>query len=449
MGKKQNGNIAARAEESSFAKYRSMRETTRREFCVDVVATSVVLGYASAVQAANSGNDLGGINFPEMPVINKSEIKQTLLNIENKTRSNLFAWNGQFSPQFIEVLLKHYAKEGDFVVDPFLGAGTVLGECARLGLRSYGIELNASAYLMAKTYELVNIELDKRKELIDDVDSFINTISLSGDDKVLDELVLAAKSAHDERKRILLSTLVVLLDVYNNVVSCALVITKWNGLKRIVNQLPYSRAKITAEMGDARCLSLADNSVDLIITSPPYINVFNYHQKYRRSVEMLGYDVLKIARSEFGSNRKNRGNRFLTVIQYCIDMALAMHEAVRVCRKNARLIYVVGRESKVLGVSFCNSELIFWIATKILGLKCVLRQERVFKNRFGQMIKEDILHFVKVDDESRDLNEVENAAREIAVAVLRQKRTANSSNKNVVYIDDALQKSSTVTKSEE
>ena len=65
------------------------------------------------------------------------------------------------------------------------------------------------------------------------------------------------------------------------------------------------------------------------------------------------------------------------------------------------------------------------------------------------MIKEDILHFVKVDDESRDLNEVENAAREIAVAVLRQKRAANSSNKNVVYIDDALQKSSTVTKSEE
>lgn len=33
----------------------------------------------------------------------------------------------------------------------------------------------------------------------------------------------------------------------------------------------------------------------LLITSPPYINVFNYHQKYRRSVEALGYDVLAIA----------------------------------------------------------------------------------------------------------------------------------------------------------
>lgn len=44
------------------------------------------------------------ITFNQQP-IDRSEIEQSKLNIDIKTRSNLFAWNGQFSPQFIETLL--------------------------------------------------------------------------------------------------------------------------------------------------------------------------------------------------------------------------------------------------------------------------------------------------------------------------------------------------------
>ena len=72
----------------------------------------------------------------------------------------------------------------------------------------------------------------------------------------------------------------------------------------------------------------------------------------------------------------------LTVIQYCIDMALSFKEVIRTCRDGARMIYVVGRESNVLGYSFCNSRLIFEIATQIFEIPFLLRQERVFKNRF-------------------------------------------------------------------
>ena len=82
-----------------------------------------------------------GIDFDEIP-INREEISQSKLNIENKTRSNLFNWNGQFSPQFIEALLNKYAKDGMVIVDPFLGSGTVLAESARKGLEAYGTELN-------------------------------------------------------------------------------------------------------------------------------------------------------------------------------------------------------------------------------------------------------------------------------------------------------------------
>ena len=46
-----------------------------------------------------------------------------------------------------------------------------------------------------------------------------------------------------------------------------------------------------------------------------------------------------------------------------------------------------------LGYSFCNSELIYRIGTEVLGFDFILRQERAFKNRYGQIIYEDILHF--------------------------------------------------------
>ena len=72
--------------------------------------------------------------------INYAEITQSELNIDVRTRTNLFAWNGQFSPQFVEAELTRYAKNGDLVLDPYLGSGTVLYECARKGISAYGIE---------------------------------------------------------------------------------------------------------------------------------------------------------------------------------------------------------------------------------------------------------------------------------------------------------------------
>lgn len=378
--------------------------------------------------------------------IDYSEIPQGELNIDNKTRSNLFNWNGQFSPQFIEALLNKYAEKDFVVIDPFLGSGTTLSECARQGIEAYGTELNASAFFMAKTYECSNISFKERKKLVTKVDKIIS--SIDNDDKILN-VILSNVSTNQRLIRNLLSTLIVVMDIYNNVVTMELVNIKWEWLKKIVLSLPYSEATISVSRGDSRKMMLDDSSGDMLITSPPYINVLNYHQKYRKSVETLGYDVLQIARSEFGSNRKNRGNRFLTVIQYCIDMALSINEAIRVCKDNARMIYVVGRESSVLGYSFCNSELIYDIGTEIFGLNLILRQERVFKNRYGQMIYEDIIHFENNKMKS-DFTEQEIAekAREIAVRMLRNKLDIIPENKNTIFLQDAISNSLKVKKSE-
>ena len=384
--------------------------------------------------------------FEKIP-IDKTSISQGELDIDNKTRSNLFAWNGQFSPQFVEALLSHYAQDGDVVIDPFAGSGTTLCEAARKGISAYGMELNASAYYMAKTYELANKSLPERKVLIDSVEQILTSISKT--DEILPTITRAIQQNNPSALSALLSTLIILIDLFNNELSISLLHTKWTGLKKTVLEIPFSTAQIKVDMGDSRKLGCNSGEATLLITSPPYINVFNYHQKYRRSVEALGYDVLAIAKNEFGSNRKNRGNRLLTVIQYCIDMALSIKEAMRACCQNARMIYVVGRESNVLGYSFCNSRLIFEIATEIFQLPFLLRQERAFKNRYGQMIYEDILHFENAQTEKfLSEEDIEDAARSIAVRILSEKAQMYPDSKNIELIFEAIERAENVNRSE-
>lgn len=385
--------------------------------------------------------------FEKIP-IDKTSIPQSELDIDDKTRSNLFTWNGQFSPQFVEALLSHYAHNGDFIIDPFAGSGTTLCEAARKGISAYGMELNASAYYMAKTYELANKSIAERKALIDSVEQILASISET--DGILPTITCAIRQTSPSALSAILSTLIILIDLFNNDLSISLLNAKWLGLKRIILEIPFSTAHIKVDMGDARKLGCNTGEATLLITSPPYINVFNYHQKYRRSVEALGYDVLAIAKSEFGSNRKNRGNRLLTVIQYCIDMALSINEAMRACCQNARMIYVVGRESNVLGYSFCNSRLIFEIATEIFHLPFLLRQERMFKNRYGRVIYEDILHFENTQIVTFP-NEgyIEDAARYIAVRLLSEKAHMYPDSKNIKLIFEAIEKADKIKRSEE
>ena len=375
--------------------------------------------------------------------IDRLEIAQSDLDIENRVRTNLFAWNGQFSPQFVEALLNKYAVAGDTVIDPFLGSGTTIYECARKGLAAIGVELNASAYHISKIYELCNLSCAERLEIIDQIDKLLADTQ--------DIQLLAEKATTDKDTPCcnVLTALIVLLDIYYNEPDQGFILKKWEKLKQTIMELPYSAQPISVLLGDSNSVAFPPDSIDLLITSPPYINVFNYHQKYRRSVELLGYKVLNIARGEIGSNRKNRGNRLLTVIQYCIDMAISLQTASQTCRPNARMIYVVGRESNVLGYSFCNSELIYRIGTEILGLNLINRQERVFKNRYGQMIFEDILHFANTKT-SINLSEdaLIDAARKIAVDALKKKQCDYPDSENIAYIQNAIEKAASVKRSE-
>lgn len=381
-------------------------------------------------------------------------LPQTILNIKEKSRSNLFTWRGQFSPQLIESLLRTYCPDGATILDPFAGSGTTLYEAGCLEMPAYGFELNPAAWILSRVYQFINITKEERAVTVDmvreqlalsyptpellynvnhtkvplsDFAAFLRSYTQSG---TVGELVF-------------IEALVILLDLYDKDLTTRLLYDYFYKLSDLVLRLPYSPAPVTAQLADARCLPLDDNAIDFVLTSPPYINVFNYHQNYRRSAEILGWDLLKIAKSEIGSNRANRGNRFLTVIQYCLDMSVMLCELRRICTDEARVILVVGHESNVLGVPFYNADIIERIAQETNAFVLQQRQRREFRNKFGQIIREDLLHLMP-SEAAFAVDKIDAIARTTAQSALHS-GLDKVSNKNRDSLVDAIERVETIS----
>ncbi len=360
-------------------------------------------------------------------------IDSSLLDIKNKVRGNLFAWRGQFSPQLVQNLLSSYCPDNVSVFDPFGGSGTVLYECAAENKECYMTELNPAAWILSQIYEFANLSRSSREQSINDVKKFLiknaGIFNLGIEPRLSEVVSKFRTSEYDSSAQKLFHALIILLDAGSKVLTQDILGTVFLKLSKIVLGLPFAELPVKSYLLDARRTNIQDKSIGFVITSPPYINVFNYHQNYRLSTELLGWDVLKIARSEIGSNRANRGNRFLTVIQYCFDMGDVLKELWRVCRSDARVILVVGRESTVSGVSWYNSSIIRKIAEESGYFKCVQIQERKFQNRFGKIIVEDLLHLEVLNNPSGDIrSSAKLVARDSFDAALKMARSEDAMN---------------------
>ena len=382
----------------------------------------------------------------------KTIISKGELNIKNKERSNLLPWKGQFSPQLVESLLCSYSRSDDVVLDPFMGSGTVLHECSRQRINSIGIELNPAAVKMAQIYLMSLHPKSSRRKFISSVESRIlpkisETLSLFQNPRseiqepsfieLFDQIHSCYSKHLSKESRLIFETYLVLLDPKETKLTKNKALSLWKRLSSLVMGLPESKSEMCIYNGDCRSTFLSKNSIDLVITSPPYLNVFNYHQQKRFSIEALGWDVLSVARTEIGSNRKHRGNRYLTVIQYCLDICMVFEELHRVCKPKAQIIFVVGRESNIRKTAFYNSEIIANIAEMSLGFIVTGRYEREFKNRFGKIIKEDLL---LIENPHRLLNGIGPGKIAHKVLLEAQKRAPEESRKDLQCAIDAIGK---------
>ncbi len=373
------------------------------------------------------------------------ELVQEKLDVLKKERSNMFDWRGQFTPEFIEYLLSVFSKPGMVIADPFLGSGTVILESIKKDLSCVGYELNPSAYYMAKFYEYALLSQKEKEVLIHDS----NDILYRGLEQFEDYSPVYVKSeSYRESYKELLDLATIVNDnapknsfplLINVLFLCEK--DKKKCLKDSVKEnfkimsdnlmsLPPSKGRMEINLGDSRSIGRQYNqSIDLIITSPPYVNVFNYHQNYRGIIERFNYNILRVAESEFGSNRKNRVNRFRTVVQYTMDMGSAIYEASRSLKIGGEMILIVGRTSNVRNTPFYNSRIIEAIIETISALIIEGSCSRRFMNRFGETIIEDIIFVKKSDKETESptndsfkaigLNQISNAIKYADKAVIK------------------------------
>jgi len=67
-----------------------------------------------------------------------------IIDKRDNTGAHSGSYHGNFVPQIVNQLLKRYTKQGDWVLDPFMGSGTTLIEAGRLQRNAIGIELNGA-----------------------------------------------------------------------------------------------------------------------------------------------------------------------------------------------------------------------------------------------------------------------------------------------------------------
>src|ERR1035437_6827177 len=137
--------------------------------------------------------------------------------------------------------------------------------------------------------------------------------------------------------------------------------------------------------GDARALPVESASVDMVITSPPYLNAIDYLRGHKLSLVWMGHSISEIRalRSrnigtevskesttsktlkeamEAMVDLESLANRCLGMVRrYVWDMGKVMEECARVLKRKGRAVFVVG-DSAIRGVFIKNSEALIRLA---------------------------------------------------------------------------------------
>lgn len=161
------------------------------------------------------------------------------------------------------------------------------------------------------------------------------------------------------------------------------------------SQVPGPRARV--QLGDARDIPLKDGSVDLVITSPPYLNAIDYMRCSKFSLVWMGHSVSKIRKirsaavgAEVGMYDKEDAVRHIVsglnlrpamsgrseaiLARYVHDMRRIVDETARVLASGGRAVYVMG-ENTVRGTFIRNSRIVEMLASEA-GLRTASRRSR-------------------------------------------------------------------------
>jgi DNA modification methylase len=339
---------------------------------------------------------------------------------------DIHPYPAKFIPQIPHYLIKNLTKPGEYILDPFCGSGTALVEASLLGRHSYGIDINplgqlitevkttpipishrqfaklvekfkyAMKYYKGKALSIdfpnkmhwfdkkVQLELEiilgsleqLKLELPEAIYKFFKVCVSSvvrkvanADPKISKPFVskhMREKMKNGERNLDTFRYLEKIIDDYSQRVLA------YTNHMHDVEYYTGIMPKVTIlKNSDARSIQLQDNTIDLIVTSPPYANAQEYLRSIKLELFWLGMvtdgELLHLKRQlvgtetipaetygklqKFGIKDLDRAlekiyevdpRRSYIVYKYFIDMKKSISENFRVLRPNKHFCILVG-----------------------------------------------------------------------------------------------------------
>lgn len=330
----------------------------------------------------------------------------------------LHPYPARMIPQIARRLIQRYSEENDIVLDPFCGSGGVLVESRLLNRNSIGNDINPFAILLAKAKStlIVPKQLNKLYQLSDRIESDILELRKGEKDVnlpnipnlmhwfkeyVAKELTITLNHIN-EIKDIDLRTFAMVcfsqtmfkasnIDIKSSYFLRTLPKEKLRKhkpdvltlFKHIVDSAvkkvrlyytacePYGSNWTQLLLGDTRQLPLPDESIDLIVTSPPYgeeKNTIGYVRWAKLVLYWFGYKPVTIRRVKKGTlggieakflstTPSSLANKILKIVaeknparakdalSFFQDYYTSLREIYRVLKKGRRCCIVVGNRS--------------------------------------------------------------------------------------------------------
>lgn len=287
------------------------------------------------------------------------------------------SYPARFIPQIPLTFIKLFTEEKETILDPMCGCGTTLVEAFLNNRNSIGNDFNSLAALISKVkttltdegeFRYFNKKLAIMKRYLDldykRVDERINNLPNRKISKIFNRVVISKleviretllefkEEGHNDLfdfgRVALSSTIWSLVENGGGIDVDGLFLKKvksmQNELKKmskIIKNIP----EVKIICGDARKLEVETNSVDLIVTSPPYVNALDYYRVHMYNMLWLGMDFDLLKKHEIGAHSHFINNRFRLLSEYLGDMLRSIIEMNRVLKKDKLCVIVVGNSS--------------------------------------------------------------------------------------------------------